>query len=207
MSQAVLYLGSITLQSLCLMAIAGLVSICLRNVATRHAIWAVALGASLLLPIADALLPPAVLPVPIQQITLQPSLPNVLEKSQPAVLKTSAVPSGKRVSRWTGVEWSRWIGGVYATVALLLLMWTGIAHRRLRHLKRTSRRIETPAFDEMVRSMRMRWRIPQLAESSLIRVPLTVGFLRPVVLLPHGWISWRDWDLRAVLAHELAHVR
>jgi uncharacterized protein (TIGR03435 family) len=44
-------------------------------------------------------------------------------------------------------------------------------------------------------------------ESDHIAVPLTVGWLRPVILLP---MEWREWDrakLDAVLAHEGAHAR
>jgi len=44
-------------------------------------------------------------------------------------------------------------------------------------------------------------------ESSAVSVPVTVGFLRPRILLP---VEWRDWNrekLDAVLTHEGAHVR
>ncbi len=44
-------------------------------------------------------------------------------------------------------------------------------------------------------------------ESELIAVPLTVGWLRPKILLPMEWREWdrEKWD--AVLTHEGAHVR
>ncbi len=28
-----------------------------------------------------------------------------------------------------------------------------------------------------------------------------------MILLPSAWSSWDDWKLRAVLAHELAHIQ
>ena len=37
--------------------------------------------------------------------------------------------------------------------------------------------------------------------------PAVVGWLRPVVLLPADWRGWGEPERRAVLAHELAHVR
>ena len=46
-----------------------------------------------------------------------------------------------------------------------------------------------------------------LYESGWIAVPITIGWLRPKILLPEGW---RDWDrerMEAVLAHEREHVR
>ena len=40
----------------------------------------------------------------------------------------------------------------------------------------------------------------------LVRVPVTVGWLRPAVLLPEQWKSWSQDKLKAVLIHELTHV-
>ena len=37
-------------------------------------------------------------------------------------------------------------------------------------------------------------------------MPVTVGLLRPNVVLPSGWELWSEAKLRAVLAHEGAHV-
>jgi Zn-dependent protease with chaperone function len=33
-----------------------------------------------------------------------------------------------------------------------------------------------------------------------------VGWLRPLILLPSGWRDWNEADLKAVLAHEVAHI-
>ncbi len=34
----------------------------------------------------------------------------------------------------------------------------------------------------------------------------TIGWRRPMILLPRGWRSWSQSDLHAVVAHELAHI-
>jgi beta-lactamase regulating signal transducer with metallopeptidase domain len=48
----------------------------------------------------------------------------------------------------------------------------------------------------------------QIFESSVVRVPTVVGYLRPMILLPASVISGLPAaHLDAVLAHELAHVR
>jgi beta-lactamase regulating signal transducer with metallopeptidase domain len=49
-------------------------------------------------------------------------------------------------------------------------------------------------------------RLPRLAASGRIFVPLTVGAVRTTILLPHNWREWNPDKLRAVLAHELSHV-
>jgi hypothetical protein len=46
----------------------------------------------------------------------------------------------------------------------------------------------------------------RLAESELVSVPITLGILRPVILLPAEWREWSAAALRAVLAHERSHV-
>jgi beta-lactamase regulating signal transducer with metallopeptidase domain len=47
----------------------------------------------------------------------------------------------------------------------------------------------------------------ELRASSQLAVPATVGWRRPAVLLPATWPAWTEDQQRAVLAHELAHVR
>lgn len=37
--------------------------------------------------------------------------------------------------------------------------------------------------------------------------PVTVGWMRPVVILPSAWRQWPEAELRAVLAHEREHAR
>ena len=44
-------------------------------------------------------------------------------------------------------------------------------------------------------------------ESEAIVVPVTVGWMRPRILLPLEWREWEGEKLDAVLAHEGAHVR
>ncbi|PYT35874.1 MAG: hypothetical protein DMG58_00910 [Acidobacteria bacterium] len=46
-----------------------------------------------------------------------------------------------------------------------------------------------------------------MCASRAVAVPITVGAKEPAILLPGDWQSWDDWKLRAVLAHELAHIR
>jgi beta-lactamase regulating signal transducer with metallopeptidase domain len=49
-------------------------------------------------------------------------------------------------------------------------------------------------------------RVPRLAESELLSVPVTLGVVRPAILLPSGWCDWDEGELDAVIAHEISHV-
>lgn len=47
-----------------------------------------------------------------------------------------------------------------------------------------------------------------LLESSLVKVPVAVGWLKPLVLLPAGMVfGLTSQQLEAIIAHELAHIR
>lgn len=53
----------------------------------------------------------------------------------------------------------------------------------------------------------VRW-VPEVRLSDAVRTPMLIGAIRPVILLPVGIIdSCDDGDLRAMLLHELAHVK
>ncbi|WP_303310493.1 M56 family metallopeptidase [Hymenobacter sp. BT730] len=98
-----------------------------------------------------------------------------------------------------------WLLGL---LAMTLRMLGGLAYvQRLRHYR--------------VRPLSAEWqaRLAELAaragvtesvsilESALVRVPLVVGHLRPVILLPLGTVTGLSQSyLEAILAHELAHI-
>ena len=47
----------------------------------------------------------------------------------------------------------------------------------------------------------------QLAESALVKVPMVIGWLKPVILMPIGAVNSLTTDqVEAILAHELAHI-
>jgi hypothetical protein len=47
----------------------------------------------------------------------------------------------------------------------------------------------------------------QVYQSSEVTVPMTVGAIRPVIVLPVTWTAWDSDTLAAIVAHEAAHVR
>src|SRR6185503_6485852 len=59
--------------------------------------------------------------------------------------------------------------------------------------------------EELSLSIGLRW-LPQVRGSSDLVSAAVVGWWRPVVLLPCAWCEWSPQELRAVIAHELAHI-
>ncbi len=49
--------------------------------------------------------------------------------------------------------------------------------------------------------------VGSFSESEFIAVPVTIGWIRPRIVLPLEWRTWDSEKLDAVLAHEGAHVR
>ncbi len=105
--------------------------------------------------------------------------------------------------------WLRWlliagVVGVGLSAVRLLLGLVGV-----RRLMASSRAIDDARplglFDATRQQLDIRQEVA-LRESPHLVTPATVGWRRPTVLLPPVWRGWSDGELRAVLAHELAHV-
>jgi beta-lactamase regulating signal transducer with metallopeptidase domain len=65
-------------------------------------------------------------------------------------------------------------------------------------------------WDEHLRNLSERMGLRKsvrLAESALARIPMTIGYLKPVILLPVGTLSGVPvQQIEAILLHELAHI-
>lgn len=104
---------------------------------------------------------------------------------------------------------------------VLVLMWcAGVALFALRPAVswltiRRLRRVGTSAVPESVQSLfnnsvqRLKLRQSvNVLQSTLVQVPMVVGYLRPVVLLPVSLVTGLPANqLEAILTHELAHIR
>ena len=195
-----------------------------KNISVRLFTWTAVLYAALGMPLLQRMLPPVLVPSPafLKDGAALPVLAEV-RNTKPLALPVldheialrdeapiAVAPiSSSRSSLWPSIRWSVVAAGIYFAIASLLLarLLVGLVfgHR----LMQASQIINEPRV-----SRRLAERghalglvvIPRAAESEFISVPVTLGLLRPVILLPCGWREWNDTKLNAVVAHEVSHV-
>jgi beta-lactamase regulating signal transducer with metallopeptidase domain len=120
---------------------------------------------------------------------------------------TRAIAWGK--SRLRATQWIAVAGIIYLLVTVGFLIRFAIGLVLSVRLERLAQRVFDPRALELLssraRSLGMR-RAPRLAETELLSVPVTIGVLRPAILLPSGWREWDEVELDAVISHEISHV-
>ncbi|MCI0487131.1 MAG: M56 family metallopeptidase [Blastocatellia bacterium] len=99
-----------------------------------------------------------------------------------------------------------WLVGV---LAMSLKLMGGAVY--VQRLKRKHTRPVDSRWQKVLNRLAERLRVMKpvrLVESSLVRAPMAIGWLRPVVLLPASALTGlTPRQLEAILAHELAHIR
>ena len=108
-----------------------------------------------------------------------------------------------------GPSWSYYVvaaAWLAASFGLLRLL-VGLVYLRLH--RRSSRPIKDAElrawFGELCERLHVAAPV-ELRESAPLEVAATIGWRRPLVLLPSSWREWTADQRRAVLAHELSHV-
>ncbi len=130
-------------------------------------------------------------------------------KATPIVRGSKASPVMAAKNRGASLPWMVFFAAAYISITLFFFgrLLLGIIFSR--GLVRGARLV---AESEVIELLTFRgWgdhsAVPAgLAESELISVPITLGILRPIILLPVEWREWSPVALRAVLAHERSHV-
>ena len=121
----------------------------------------------------------------------------------PRAVADAGVASGPAWPAWAGVFW---LSGV--AVCLARAVRGVIGAERLR---RRCRIVADSGIFALVEELRTRLRLPRRVRvlvSEEIVVPSVMGILWPVVLLPATFLTGVPPEqLRAILAHELAHIR
>jgi TonB family protein len=143
----------------------------------RYAVWSLVMAGMLAIAAARLVLPP--LPVRV----LRPQAPAVTTEMAFSAQAPIPAPARERPFPWAAI---------YATGLLLFGGRLARGYALTRRLVKGSRRVA-------------RWEHVYASEE--VHVPLTVGWLRPRILLPADWEQWAPQKLDAVLTHERNHVR
>jgi beta-lactamase regulating signal transducer with metallopeptidase domain len=131
---------------------------------------------------------------------------RVIESPESLNREVERLPMRQRMEAWSSALVPLWFGGVAILSVRLGLAWMGVA--RLRR----ARAVPVPeAVLERVAVLAARLqigRVVQVVQSAAVQVPLVVGWLRPIVMLPASALTGLSpAQLESIIAHELAHVR
>ncbi len=126
------------------------------------------------------------------------------QSSASAAIPPDAI-SSNATQRIVSAALTAWMFGV------CLLAW-GIARSwwKLKGRLRNVQPVESETLRDVVCRLQIEYplkRFPQIVSSSAVKSPITVGILRPRIVLPTGLCEQLEAEqVRAILLHELAHV-
>ena len=129
-----------------------------------------------------------------------------------SVVPTAAIGDAlSRISQWLVGEALPWVSSLYLVILTGLLLHYFRHYIRSRQITRTGLSRISPELRvftaSTARQMGIRASVG-LYLSSLVDVPVTLGFLKPVILLPVVMVTHlRTEQIEAILVHELAHIR
>ena len=164
----------------------------LRSPGVQYAFWRLVLAVCLALPLLQPWRPAEMVfvPAPVQ-------IPSAA--GTPRALIGSAPDDRAPRRDWTDIARTILLVGIGGR-----LFWVALGAVRLRSLRRRASDSPADSFEELQQALGTR---AQILWSSDVRHPVTFGAARPVVLLPDALKHADPAAQRAVLAHELNHVR
>ena len=192
----------------------------MRAAAVVHSAWTAVLFAMLLMPVLPSFVPGVPVPVPVSAGGLLRAASGTEEPAQGVAGYSTQVRNGVNTvpsprmggnsvrsadrlpASVTGARVSRpslplvllgvYVAGVLLFVAPLLYGWS-LASAMIRRARRGGAIcVDVAGY---------------VYQSSEVTVPMTVGAIRPVIVLPVTWKTWDSDTLAAIIAHETAHVR
>ena len=135
--------------------------------------------------------------------------PLAVERTASTGAGAEPAPLSAQIAAARRVRWEWWLPGIWLFGAAAALTWflIGILLRRL--LARSARAIDDGPLARALEDAKHDSDVREpvlLLQSDRAVVPMTWG-LRPKILLPVDAYDWTDARIRAVLLHELAHVK
>ena len=156
----------------------------------RLAAWTAMLCGSLAIPLLTAMAPRV--PVPVRRAAAQPfEAPVTIYRLETERVREATPPKSAPMP----VDWARAGLIAYGIVALALLLRLCVGLAMSLRLLGGSRPTDRATHGIPIR------------ESDRVATPVTLGIVRPAIVLPPDWRQWDTAKLDAVLAHERSHIR
>ena len=203
----------------------------------RHRVWGMALVGLLVVPFLSLLLPQwrvPIIPATVIEVAGSAMWPegkpdepapggrvsqagssSATAKALPQLATEDLSPGTAGVSRsvasWARrLSWESAVLMIWLAGAALLLARILVGGLRTRVLLRRARLVADGDCPMLVEELRLQLglrREVRLLEHPDALVPMTLGVLRPMILLPQSARAWSEQLRRAVLLHELAHIK
>ncbi len=223
-------LGSL-LKGTLLLAVVFLVVAALRRASAgvRHLVWSGGIVAVLLLPLVSLVVPwqlpvirvPAPAAAPRTGTLLETGASRIAPPALSGAIPAASAPGPavtpgptpgpagvwRVFSSTTLAQWMLWVWVAGALVVLLRLLRGAVLVRRV---QRRATLLDSPDWTRPLIEGADRLglaREPLLLTSDAVLMPILCGVFRPAIVLPAEAREWTERRRRAVLCHELAHVR
>ena len=134
----------------------------------------------------------------------------LVERSQSGAANSASPGTGHSLITISG-SWALVIFGCWGLLTAVGLMRVAIGFIKLRRLRQSCKAIDPDSVDSVLNDAVRESghsRKVRICTSDELRVPTAIGFLQPVVILPTWAVKELSTsELKAVLLHELAHLR
>ncbi len=209
--------------TLILLAALGITVVMQRaSAGARHLVWLVTLGTLLVVPAVAAWAPlrlevlpavekpatpvtsPAVSETPKIEMQQQP------EAAGPPAASYATTRDASILSSVTGLRGFPLVIAIWGAVVALLVSWLAWSALAVRRIVRNAHPLDTQDWMTPLWEIADRLELeepPRLLGSNDAKMPFACGFLKPTIVLPPDCESWSLDRRRAVLLHELAHVK
>ncbi len=128
-----------------------------------------------------------------------------VEMQRTEIVAANSDATTKNAWRWPAIVATVFLATAAIGILRLLVAWLAV-----RQLDEKSTSIDDSHLLDLVQSISRDLSLSAplvLKESSELQTAATFGWRQPVILLPKAWRDWPEEELRAVLAHEMAHIR
>ncbi len=189
----------------------------------RHLVWLATLAIVLLVPAVTAWMPQLPLRIlpPVSQPAAEARTPEIIpavetQTTQASLANAATVVNAPAATvteengffaRLSGVSLALML---WAAIALGLAGWLAYGAFMVRRIVRSAHPLDTSDWRTPLYEVADRLELeepPRLLGSNEAKMPFACGFLKPTIVLPADCDTWSADRRRAVLLHELAHVK